>query len=119
MLQWSAADSMNLTQPDLFLLEESMRWFGPADPVPLAYIRQAGATAVFTSLHQIPYGEVWPREAIRERKDELAAAGLRGAAAESVPVHEDIKTGRGDLGRLFRNYTESLRNLAAEGVSVV
>ena len=45
---------MNLTDPHLFLLEECFRWFGPGDPVPLAYIRQAGATAVFTSLHQIP-----------------------------------------------------------------
>jgi mannonate dehydratase len=36
--------------------------------VPLSYIRHAGATAVFTSLHQIPYGELCPRKAIRERK---------------------------------------------------
>ena len=54
---------MNLSDPHLFLLEEGFRWFGPNDPVPLEFIRQAGATAVFTSLHQIPYGEVWPREA--------------------------------------------------------
>src|SRR5687768_4587245 len=108
---------MNLTDPHLFLLEECFRWFGPNDPVPLDYIRQAGATAVFTSLHQIPYGEVWPREAIRERKAMLEAAGLRWAAVESVPVHEDIKTGRGDLKGRFRNYTDTLRNLAAEGAS--
>lgn len=110
---------MNLTDPHLFLLEECFRWFGPGDPVPLAYIRQAGATAVFTSLHQIPYGEAWPREAIRERKAMLEAAGLRWTAVESVPVHEDIKTGRGDLKARFRNYTETLRNLAAEGISCV
>src|SRR3954469_6988382 len=119
MLQSSAADSMNLTQPDLFLLEESMRWFGPADPVPLAFIRQAGAAAVFTALHQIPYGQVWPREAIRERKQLVEAAGLKWTAVESVPVHEDIKTGRGDLAGLFDNYTQTLRNLAAEGLSLV
>jgi mannonate dehydratase len=101
------------------LLEESFRWFGPADPVPLAYIRHAGATAVFTSLHQIPYGELWPREAIRERKEQLAAAGLRWTAVESVPVHEDIKTGTGDLSYLLKNYTTTLRHLAAEGVTTV
>lgn len=96
-----------------------MRWFGPEDPVSLSFIRQAGATAVFTSLHQIPYGEVWPREAIRERKQWIEAAGLRWTAVESVPVHEDLKTGRGDLTRLFENYNNSLRNLAAEGIHTV
>lgn len=101
------------------LLEESFRWFGPADPVPLSYIRHAGATAVFTSLHQIPYGEAWSRDAIRERKEQLAAANLRWTAVESVPVHEDIKTGSGDLAYLLNNYTTSLRNLAAEGVTNV
>ncbi len=38
---------------------------------------------------------------------------------ESLPVHEEIKTGRGDLQRLFKNYTDSLRNLAAEGLTTV
>ena len=104
---------------DSFVLEESFRWFGPDDPVPLAFIRQAGAQAVFTALHQIPYGEVWPREKIRERKQLIAAAGLRWTCVESVPVHEDIKTGRGDLKRLFKNYADTLRHLAAEGVPLV
>lgn len=110
---------MNLTDPNLHLLEEGFRWFGPNDPVPLSYIRQAGASAVFTSLHQIAYGELWPREAIRERKETIEAAGLRWTAVESVPVHEDIKTGRGDLKVLFDNYAMTLRNLAAEGISLV
>ena len=103
----------------LHLLEEGFRWFGPEDPVPLSFIRQAGATAVFSSLHQIPYGELWPREAIRERKRMIEAAGLRWSVVESVPVHEDIKTGRGDLKRLFENYNNTLRNLAAEGIHTV
>ena len=101
------------------LMEEGFRWFGPADPVPLAYIRQAGATGVFSSLHQIPYGDQWPREAIRERKAAIETAGMRWCAVESVPVHEDIKTGHGDLRALFKNYSASLRNLAAEGIDLV
>jgi mannonate dehydratase len=109
---------MNLSD-SLFLLEEGFRWFGPNDPVPLTYIRQTGASAIFTSLHQIPYGEAWPSEAIRERKEVIEAAGLRWTAVESVPVHEDIKTGRGDLRRLFDNYIATLRNLAAENIHVV
>ena len=110
---------MNLSDSDLHLLEEGFRWFGPADPVPLSFIRQAGASAIFSSLHQIPYGEVWSREAIRERKQIIEGAGLRWSVVESVPVHEDIKTGRGDLKRLFENYNNSLRNLAAEGIYTV
>lgn len=100
-------------------MEPSLRWFGPSDPVPLAYIRQAGATAVFTALHEIPYGECWPREAIRQRREAVAAAGLRWTVAESVPVHEDIKIGEGNLARLLDNYANTLRNLAAEGLRVV
>jgi mannonate dehydratase len=101
------------------LMEESFRWYGPADTVPLSYIRQTGATAVFTSLHQIPYGELWPREAIRERKRMLAEAGLKWNAVESVPVHEDIRTGSGDLKTLFANYAQTVRNLGAEDIHIV
>ncbi|MDR2462621.1 MAG: mannonate dehydratase [Verrucomicrobiales bacterium] len=104
---------------DYVLMEESFRWYGPNDMVPLAFIRQAGATAVFTSLHQIPYGELWPREAVRERVQMLADHGLRWTAVESVPVHEDIRTGRGDLKTLFANYAATLKNLGAEGVKTV
>jgi mannonate dehydratase len=110
---------MNLRDENLFLLAEGFRWFGPNDPVPLAYVRQAGATEVFSSLHQIPYGEVWPRRAIRERKEMIEAEELRWSAVESVPVHEDIKAGRGKLARLLENYQQTLRNLAAEGISLV
>jgi mannonate dehydratase len=78
------------------LMLECFRWFGPNDPVPLSFIRQAGASAVFSSLHQIPYGETWPRESIRERQAQISAAGLSWSVVESVPVHEDIKTGTGE-----------------------
>ena len=110
---------MNITHPGLDLLEESFRWYGPNDPVPLSYIRQTGASAVFTSLHQIPYGDLWPREEIRRRKEMIEQAGLVWTAVESVPVHESIKTGSGDLDTLFRNYRETLANLAAEGITTV
>jgi mannonate dehydratase len=101
------------------LMEQSFRWFGPNDPVSIAHIRQAGAAAVFSALHQIPYGDVWPREAIRERKRLIESAGLRWTAVESVPVHDDIKSARGDLTPLFDNYKQTLRNLAAEGLHLV
>ncbi len=103
-------------------MEPSWRWFGPGDVVPLHAIRQAGANGVVTALHQIPYGEVWTPDAIAERQRLLAAdpsLGLRWTVVESLPVHERIKLGEGDLRTLFDAYRQSMRNLAAAGVRTI
>lgn len=101
------------------LMTQTMRWFGPADPVSLAGIRQAGATEVVTALHEIPNGAVWPRALIAERRAMIEAAGLGWTVVESLPVHEDLKTGGPRWDELVENYRQSLTNLAAEGVKVV
>jgi mannonate dehydratase len=101
------------------LMEESFRWYGPEDPVSLEFIKQAGASSVITSLHQIPYGDPWPLDAILERKEFIEAAGLKWAAVESVPVHEDIKTRTGRYEEYIENYKTSLTNLGKAGVEVV
>ncbi len=100
-------------------MEETWRWFGPLDDIRLDEIRQTGATGIVTALHEIPYGEVWPEEAIRERQGMIEAAGLRWSVVESLPVHEDVKRGAGDLDRTFGNYRTSLRNLGRAGVRTV
>jgi len=101
------------------LMEESMRWFGPADTVTLPEIRQTGATAVFSALHEVPYGEEWPVELIERRRDAIAASGLRWTAVESVPVSEAIKTRTVDCARHIANYQTTLRRLGAAGIPVV
>ncbi|HTI01461.1 MAG TPA: mannonate dehydratase [Acidisoma sp.] len=103
-------------------MEQTWRWFGPGDTVTLREIAQTGASGIVSALHEIPYGAVWTQEAIAERRaliEAEPALGLRWSVVESLPVHEDIKRGSGQLNALFENYRQSLRNLAAAGLRTV
>ena len=100
-------------------MQETWRWFGPGDTITLRQIRQAGATGIVTSLHEIPTGEVWPLSVIQSRKAEIEAAGMNWSVVESVPLHNDIKTRTGDYLRYIANYQETLRNLGAAGIDTV
>lgn len=98
---------------------DSWRWYGAYDKISLSDISQTGAKGIVTALHEIPYGEIWPREVIAARSAEIRNAGFTWSVVESLPIHERIKRGDGDLSELFANYRESMRNLAAEGIKTI
>ena len=98
---------------------ETWRWFGPNDPVTLADIRQAGATGIVTALHSLPNGTVWPVKQIAAHRDMIAAAGLTWDVVESVPVHEDIKRAAPGWEDKADAWSQSIRNLAACGITTV
>lgn len=100
-------------------MEHTWRWFGPSDPVTLADVRQTGATGIVTALHEIPNGEVWPVDDILARKAEIERAGLTWSVVESIPIHEDIKSGEPGCVRYVDAWAETVRNLGRCGIDTV
>ncbi len=98
----------------------TFRWFGPSDPIPLAYIRQIPAVrGIVGALFDIPVGDAWPLDRIEALSEEVERHNMSLAVIESIPVHEDIKLGRDTRDRFIDNYCESVRNMGSAGVPVL
>lgn len=100
-------------------MKETWRWFGPEDPVPLPYARQAGASGIVTALHHLYRGEAWPLDELQKRKDAITAAGMDWTVVESIPMHNSIKLRRGDSQQAIGAWKDSLAAIARVGVKIV
>ena len=103
-------------------MRQAWRWYGPDDPVTLDHVRQAGAHEIVTALHQYAPGEVWPRQAVAERKALIANAPgrtpLTWTVVESIPVPDDILR-EGGRARSIEAWIESMQAVAAEGIRTI
>ncbi len=105
-------------------MRESWRWFGPNDPVTLDDIRQTGATDVVSALHDVPTGDVWTVDEIRQYKSNIESGNdehspLTWSVVESIPVHEDVKLGRDGCETYIDSWITSMENLAKCGVKII
>ena len=100
-------------------MERTWRWFGKNDKITLAMLKQIGVEGIVTALHDVPLGEVWTREAIRDLREYIESFGMRWSVVESLPVVETIKYAGPDRDEQIEIYKQSMRNLAAEGVKTI
>ena len=100
-------------------MERTWRWFGKKDKITLAMLKQIGVEGIVTALHDVPLGEVWTREKIRDLREDIESYGMRWSVVESLPVVETIKYGGPDRDEQIEVYKESMRNLAAEGIHTI
>ncbi|MFC7400112.1 mannonate dehydratase [Chelatococcus sp. GCM10030263] len=103
-------------------MEQTWRWWGPDDIIPLRHITQVGATGVVTALHEVPAGEVWTKEQIKARIDIIGAdpsLGLRWSVVESLWIHESIKLAEPGVETFYERFRQSMVNLAEAGVHTI
>ncbi len=97
----------------------TFRWYGPDDPVTLEKIRQIPCVSDITTAVYKPVGTVWEAGEIEAIKNDCNSHGLTMEVIESIPVHEDIKLGRGKYKEYIEVFKENIRKVAKMGVKCV
>ena len=97
----------------------TFRWYGKDDPVTLAKIRQIPCVSDITTAVYKPVGTVWEDAEIADIKDACNESGLTMEVIESIPVHEDIKLGRGKYKEYIEVFKENIRRVSKMGVKCV
>lgn len=101
-------------------MKMSFRWYGKDDPISLKYISQIpGMRSVVSAVYDVKPGEVWPEETIEKMALECQRHGLIFDIVESIPVHENIKLGRGNVDELLDVYCENVRRCAKYGIKCI
>ena len=76
-------------------------------------------SGVVTAVYDVPVGEAWSSQSVGRLKSLCDSHGLAMEVIESIPVHEDIKTGGTGRDRYIENYCKNIRTVASYGVRCV
>ena len=100
-------------------MRETLRWYGPGDPVSLDNVKQAGATEVVSALHHIYDGSAWSDADIAAQKTVVEATGLTWKVVESIPVNNEIKIAGPGRAKYIGWYKDSIRALGRQGITTL
>lgn len=70
-------------------------------------------------LKQVPDGEVWTLDQIKDTKHRMLLEGRDWTVVENLPLHEEIKRNGAYRDACIQNYQESIVNLAQSGIKVI
>ena len=104
---------------DMQKMRETLRWYGPDDPVSLDHVKQTGATEVVSALHHIYDGSPWSDADIERQKAVIDASGLKWKVVESIPVHNQIKIAGPQRAKYIGWYKDTIRACARQGITTI
>ena len=97
----------------------TFRWYGESDSISLQKIRQIPCISDITTAVYKNVGTVWEEDEIEKLRSECNKNGLSMEVIESIPVHEDIKLGRGKYKEYIEIFKENIRRVSKAGVKCV
>ena len=98
----------------------TFRWYGEDDPVTLENIAQIPMMdGIVSACYDVPVGKEWREESINAIKTRAETHSLGFEVVESVPVHEDIKLGKGSRDEYIEVYRKNIKKLSAAGIRVI